>query len=57
MDEEWQELMQEVGGVVEASGRMLKRKPPFSKEDLTDLSNTLSMSAKTIKIIQDNIFK
>jgi hypothetical protein len=56
MNEEWTELMHEVGRVVEASGRMLQRKPPFTKQDLTDLHDTLTHASLTIQIAQDNIF-
>lgn len=56
MDAEWTELMHELGKVVEASGRMLQRKPAFTKEDLTDLRNTLNHAAETVQTIRDSTF-
>ncbi len=57
MDSEWTELMREVGANVEAAGRMLKRKPPFTKQDLTELRDALNDSAKTVQMIRDATFK
>lgn len=49
----WKTLTQEVGAVVEASGRMLKRKPAFTHEELTELQDALNTAAKTIQIVRD----
>lgn len=57
MDNEWKELTQEVGKVVEASGRMLQRKPALTKQDLTDLRDTLNHCAEVVQTVRDNIFK
>jgi hypothetical protein len=52
MDQDSKELIQEVGKVVEDAGRMLKRKPSLSLQDLTDIRKTLTKCAKTIEIVQ-----
>lgn len=57
MDEPWTELMHELGRVVESSGRMLQRKHPLSKQDLTHLRDTLNHAASTIQIVRDDTFK
>lgn len=57
MDEQWKELTIEVGKVVEASGRMLQRKPALTKQDLTDLSESLRDCSEVVQRVRDNIFK
>lgn len=57
MDPHWKELIAELGEVVEAAGRNLKRKPPHTKQDLTDLRDTLNLAASTIQMARDATFK
>jgi len=52
----WKTLTQEVGAVVEASGRMLKRKPALTNEELSELQCALTTAAKTIQIVRDETF-
>ena len=57
MDPDWQLLMLEIGKVVEASGRMLQRNPAFTKQDLTELRDTLNHAAEVVQIVRDNTFQ
>lgn len=45
-------LTAEVGEVVESTGRMLKRKPPLTLDDLTDLQSTLKHCADALHHIK-----
>jgi hypothetical protein len=56
MDDEWTELRKEMGKVIEATGRMLQRNPALTKQDLTDLRDTLSHGAEMVQIIRDRTF-
>lgn len=47
------EFRREVGKVVEDSGRMLKRKPALTQEDLDFLRETLTKCAESIQIVLD----
>ena len=47
------ELLYDIGEVVEASGRMLQRKPPLTHEDLTRLHNTLTSAAEVVQTARD----
>lgn len=49
------EFRREVGKVVEDSGRMLKRKPPLTHEDLAFLRDTLNKCAESIQVVLDVI--
>lgn len=53
MDDDLKEIAHQLGVVTEAAGRMLKRKPPLTHDDLTMLRDTLKFSAMTIEHIRD----
>lgn len=57
MDQDWTDLQHEIGKVVEASGKMLQRKPAFTKQDLTDLRDTLNHAAEIVQIVRDTTFQ
>jgi cytochrome c556 len=54
---DWKQLRKDVGKNVEDTGRMLRREKPFTKEDLTDLRDTLNLAAESIQTIRDATFK
>lgn len=56
MNDQWTELRKEIGKVVEDSGRMLRRDPAFTKEDLTALRDTLNSAAELVQTVRDNTF-
>lgn len=55
MDEDTKELLVEIGRVVEAAGRMLRRERPLTLEDLKLLSQTLTASAGAIDHLRGTI--
>lgn len=48
----WKILLQEVGKNAEDAGRMLQRRPAFTKEELRGLESALRNAARTVKIIR-----
>jgi hypothetical protein len=52
----WPEIQREVGNNVEAIGRQLKRKPPLTHQDFTNLQESLLAAANSVRIIRDNIY-
>lgn len=51
--DELTKLTREVGANIEATGRMLQRKPVLTYEDLTRLRDTLNYGAETVQNIRD----
>lgn len=56
MEPNWKELLAELGKNIEDAGRMMQRRTNPSKQDLTDLRDTLSMAVETVQTIRDNTF-
>jgi hypothetical protein len=57
MDEWTHQIIKELGNNIESAGRMLKRNPAFTKQELTDLRDVLSYGAETLQIIRDTTFQ
>lgn len=58
MDEEdWTDLRKDVGKMAEAAGRMLRRDKAFTKQDLTELRDTLNYCGETVQSVRDHTFK
>jgi hypothetical protein len=51
--DELKTLRQDIGGVAEAAGRMLKREKPLTHSDLTDLRDTLNHCADALQTVRD----